>query len=100
MQTPPEVMPDRFRIIGFVARDQPGNFTSENVGHRAAVAADRIGIADAFSAIGVTDATADELEGPDFAMRAVGESDRKRDPKEAGLGRRDACHGLPPRVLS
>ena len=73
MQAPPDVMPDRFGVIGLAALDQFGNFPPENIGNRAAIAADGIGVADAFGPVGIADTACDELKGRDFAMRAVGE---------------------------
>src|SRR5712664_4121212 len=51
MQGPPDVMPNGLGIIGFAALDQFGDLPPENVGNRAAIAADGIGIADAFSPV-------------------------------------------------
>jgi hypothetical protein len=92
MQAPPNVMPDRFGVVGLAALDRPGNFPSQDVGDRAAVAADGLGIADAFSAVGIVDANGDQFEGGDLAMRAVREGDGERDPVESGLDLADACH--------
>ena len=39
---------DGFSVIGFAALDQFRNLPPENVGYRAPIAADGIGIADAF----------------------------------------------------
>ena len=44
-------MPNGLGIIGFAALDQFGDLPPENVGNRAAIAADGIGIADAFSPV-------------------------------------------------
>ena len=52
---------------------------------RRAVAADREGVADALGAVGVAQTHRIELEGADFAMRAVGEHHGQRDAIEARL---------------
>jgi hypothetical protein len=79
-------MPDRFGVVSFEALDQSGDFPSENVGDRAAIAADRIGIARAFGTIGIADAAGDELKRLDLAMRAVGERNGEGNAVEPGLG--------------
>ena len=56
MQGPPDVMPDGFGVVGFAALDQFGNLPPENVGDRAAIAADGIGVANAFGSVGIADA--------------------------------------------
>ena len=45
MQGPPDVMPDGFGVIGFAALDQFRNLSPENVGNRAPITPDSIGIA-------------------------------------------------------
>ena len=99
MQPPPDMMPDRLDVVGLAALDQLGDLAPQDVGDRAAVAADRVGVADAFGAIGIADAAGDELERRDLAMRAVGERDRQRDPIEPGLDRFDHCHLISTRLF-
>ena len=96
MQGPPDVMPDGFGVIGFAALDQFGNLPPENVGNRAAIAADGISIADAFSPVGIADAACHQFEGFDFAVRAVGEGNGQRDPIESGVDLLDKRHLSPP----
>jgi hypothetical protein len=45
-------MPDRFGVVSFAALDQSGDFPSKDIGGRAAIAADCIGVAHAFRTIG------------------------------------------------
>jgi hypothetical protein len=73
-------MPDALRVVGFAAFDQLGDLAPEDVGDRATIPTDSLGIANAFGTIGIADATSHELKRPYFAMRAVGKSDLKRDP--------------------
>jgi hypothetical protein len=96
MQAPPGVMPDGFGVVGFAAFDQLGNFPPESVGNRAAVAADGVGVADALGPVGIAEAACHEFKGRDFAMRAVGEGNRQRDPVESGLDCLDKCHCFHP----
>ena len=91
------MMPDRFGVVGLAALDQFGDLPPQDVGNRAAIAADRIGIADAFGPVGIADAARYQFEGGDLAMRAVGEGDGEGDPIEPGVDRPDKCHlGLRP----
>ena len=92
MQAPPDVMPDRLGVVGFPAFDQLGDFAPEDIRDRAAVAADGVGVAGAFSPVGIANAACHQFEGCDFAMRAVGEGYRQRDPIEPALDRLDQCH--------
>src|SRR3954453_19754841 len=92
MQAPPDTMPDCLGVLSLALLDQARNFLSEDICDGAAATADRIGVADAFGAIGIAHAAGDELERGDLAMRAVGKRRGKRDAVEPGLGRRDACH--------
>src|SRR3954453_3363248 len=94
MQTPPDMMPDRFGIVGLAVLGESGDFPSQDIGDRAAIAPDRVGVAYAFGAIGIADAASDEFECLDLAMRAVGERDGERDAVEFGLDRLDACHSV------
>ena len=63
MQAPPDVMPDRLGVIGFAALDQFGDLPPEDVGNRAAIAADGVGIADAFGPIGIANTACHQFEG-------------------------------------
>src|SRR5262249_41474045 len=92
MQTPPDVMPDALCVIGFAAFDQLRDLAPEDVGDRATVPADSVGVACAFGTIGIVDATNHEFESRDFAMRAVGESDLERNAVKPGLDCPDTCH--------
>src|SRR5262249_15185085 len=71
VQTPPDMMPDAFSVIGFVAFYQLRDFAPENIGDRAAIPADSVGVANALGTVGIADATSQELESLDFTMRAV-----------------------------
>ena len=51
MQAPPDVMPDGLGVVGLPALDQFGDLPPEDVGNRAAIAADGVGIARAFSPV-------------------------------------------------
>jgi hypothetical protein len=64
-------VPDRFRVVSFAVFDQSGDFPSQNVRDRAAIPADRIGVAHTIGTIGVADAAGDEFERFDLAMRAA-----------------------------
>jgi len=55
MQCPPEVLPNGLGIIGFAALDQFRDLPPESVGDCAAIAADCVGIADAFRPISIAD---------------------------------------------
>ena len=57
MQCPPDVLPNSLGIIGLAALDQFGNLPPENVGYRAAVAANRISVTDAFGPVVIEDTT-------------------------------------------
>ena len=52
--------------------DQVRHLAAQDVGDRAAIAPDRIGVAGTFGAVGVADAHGDQLEGGDCAVRSVG----------------------------
>ena len=51
VQGPPDVMPDRLGVVGFPAFDQFGDLAPEDIRDRAAIAADGVGVADAFGAV-------------------------------------------------
>src|SRR6195256_1899781 len=92
MQGPPDVMPDGFSVIRFAALDQFGNLPPERIGNRAAIAAHSVSIANTFGPVGIADTTSYQFEGVDFAVRAVGEANRQRDPIEPGVDRLDKRH--------
>ena len=96
MQAPPDVVPDGFGIVGLAALDQFGNLPPENVGNRAAIAADGIGVANAFGPVGIAEAACHELKGLDFAVCAIGEGNRQRDPVESSVDLLDPRHCLRP----
>src|SRR4051812_42456889 len=94
MQAPPDLMPDRFGVVGLAVLDQSGDFPLQDIGDRAAIAANRIGVGHAFGAIGIADPAGDEFERRDLAMRAVGERNGELDTAESGLDRLDPCHSV------
>ena len=51
VQAPPDVMPDRLGVVGFPAFDQFRDLAPEDIGDRAAIAADGVGVAGAFSPV-------------------------------------------------
>ena len=75
-----------------------GDLPADDVVDGPAIAADRIGVADAFGAIGIPDRGGDQLEMAHLAMGAVGQRDRQRHLVEAALegfdsGHRGSCSG-------
>ena len=92
MQAPPDVMPDGLGVVGLPAVDQFRDLPPEDVGNRAAIAANGVGIARAFSPIRIANTACHQFEGCDLAMCAVGEGNRQRDPIESSLDRFDECH--------
>jgi hypothetical protein len=92
MQAPPDVMPDRLRCRRLAGPRSVRDLPPEDVCNRAAIAADGVGIARAFSPIRIANAACHQFEGCDFAVCAVGEGNRQRDPKESSLDRFDECH--------
>ena len=92
MQCPPELLPQALDQVGVLAGHDLGHLAGQDVGDRAAVAADGEGVADAFGAVGVAHADGAELEGAHLAMRAVGQHRRQRHAVEAGLELLDRRH--------
>ena len=60
-------------VVGLAPLDERRDLALEDVGDGPAVAPDRIGIPNALRTVGVADTTSDELECPDFAVRALSE---------------------------
>src|SRR5258708_94531 len=85
-------MPVGFGVIGFAALDQLWNLPPERVGNRAAIAADSVGVANTFGPVGIPYTACYQLEGVDFAVRAVGEADGQGNPVETGLDCLDKRH--------
>ena len=56
-------MPDGLGVVGFAALDQFGNLPPENIGNRAAIAADGVGVANTFGPVGIADAASHQFEG-------------------------------------
>jgi hypothetical protein len=100
VQAPPDMMPDCFGVVGLAALNQCAHFAAEDICHRAADAADGVGVSDPFCAVGIADAAGDQLEGRDLAMGAVGQNDGEGNAKEARLDALDASHGAPPCLIS
>src|SRR5437016_10583842 len=94
MQRPPDALPNRFRIVGLLTRDQVGNFPPENIGYRSAVAAHGIGVSDAFRAFGIAKANGNQLKCLDLSMRTVAHRQRERDSVETRFDVLNHDHSL------
>jgi hypothetical protein len=66
-------------------RTDVGNLSMQNIGNRAAIAANCVDIAIALRAIGIAYTTSYEFERVDFAMRAIPERNSQGDPIEPRL---------------
>ena len=105
MQAPPHPVPYRLGVVRLEARDKLGDLAPDDVGDCIAVAADRIGVADALRAIGIAHPAGDQLERRHLAMRAVGQGHTEWNAIQPGLDRCDQCHrrgsfpGFLPKVM-
>ncbi|MHC2243827.1 hypothetical protein ACVJH7_003134 [Bradyrhizobium elkanii] len=79
MQRPPHLVPKLLGVVGLHPARDLADFAAQDIGDGAAIAADRVGVAGAFRAVGIAGADRDELERLDLAMRAVAQHHRERD---------------------
>src|SRR5260370_33732595 len=94
MQRPPDALPYRFGVVGFLILDQFGNFPAEKIRYGSPVSANRIGISDAFCALGITKPDSDQLKCLHLSMRAVGQRHGQRNAIETSFNLLDECHEM------
>jgi hypothetical protein len=92
MQLPPQPVPQELDPLGVLPRDDFRNLARQDVVDRAAVPADREGVADALRGIAVAEPHRHQLEVAHDPVRAVGQHGRQRDAVEARLDRCDGAH--------
>ena len=95
VERPPGLEPQALDVVGFLAGHDLDELAPQHRVDGAAVAPDRVGVADALGAVGVADPHRVELEGAHLAMGRIGQHLRQRDAEEAGFDRADGGHGDP-----